>query len=87
MVRPYKSHLEVPTVNPLPDDQISDWSKLKAFADDKLHVTQNIKVVFFRIENIVGKEETSIFFFSYNVFKRLFPPGRQKSSMCGKRLN
>ena len=26
---------------------------------------------------------TSIFFFSHNVFKRLFPPVRQKSSLCG----
>ena len=34
-------------------------SKLKAFADDKLNVTQNIKVVFHRIENIVGKEENA----------------------------
>ena len=34
-------------VNPLPDDKISDWSKLKAYADDKFkNVTQNIKVVF-----------------------------------------
>ena len=29
---------------------------------------------------------TSIFFFSHNVFKRLFPPVRQKSSLCGNRL-
>ena len=36
-----------------------DWSKLKAFADDKSSVTQNIKAVFYRIENIVGKEENA----------------------------
>ena len=30
---------------------------------------------------------TSIFFFSHNVFKRLFPPVCQKSSLCGKGLN
>ena len=30
---------------------------------------------------------TSIFFFSYNVFKRIFPPVRQKSSLCGNGLN
>ena len=30
--------------------------------------------------------DTSIFFFSHNVFKRLFPPVRQKSSLCGKGL-
>ena len=46
-------------INPLPDDKISDWSKLKAFADDKLNVTQNIKVVFHRIENTGGKEENA----------------------------
>ena len=46
-------------LNPLSDDKISDWSKLKAFADDKLNVTQNIKVVFHRTENIVGKEENA----------------------------
>ena len=74
---------------PLPDDKILGLPKLKAFADDKLNVTQNVKYVFHRIENIVGKEEnavTSIFFFSHHVFKRLFPPVRQKSSLCGKGL-
>ena len=39
------------SVNPLPDDKISDWSELKAFADDRLNVTKNIKVVFRRIES------------------------------------
>ena len=28
-------------VNPLPDDKILDWSKLKAFADDKINVDEN----------------------------------------------
>ena len=45
--------------NPLPDDNILGLPKLKAFADDKLNVTQNAEVVFHRIENIVGKEETA----------------------------
>ena len=39
--------------NPLPDDKILGLPKLKAFAEDKLNVTQNVKVVFHRIENIV----------------------------------
>ena len=26
-------------INPLPDDKFLDWSKLKAFADDKINVT------------------------------------------------
>ena len=47
--------------NPLLDDKISSLPKLKAFADDKLNVThtRNIRVVFHRIENIVGKEENA----------------------------
>ena len=49
---PELSHLS--QVNPLTDDKIFDLPKLKAFADDKSNVTQNIKVVFYRIENIMG---------------------------------
>ena len=44
--------------NPLPDDKILGLSKFKAVADNKLNVTQNVKVVFHRIEN-VGKEENA----------------------------
>ena len=33
------------------------WSKLKAFADDKLKVTDGLKFVLGRVENIVGKGE------------------------------
>ena len=33
-------------VNPSPDDNILSLSKLKAFADDNLNATKNIKVVF-----------------------------------------
>ena len=32
-----------------------DWSKLKAFADDKLNLAEKLKLVLGRIENIVGK--------------------------------
>ena len=34
------------TINPLPNDNILDWSKLKAFADDKIKVTESMKFVF-----------------------------------------
>ena len=44
-----------PGFNPLPNDKIFDWSKLKAFADDKINVTENLKYVLKRVENIVGK--------------------------------
>ena len=60
--------------NPLTDDKILDQTKLKAFADDKLHATKMIISVFDRVENIVGKGEiacTSNFSFSHSVFKRL----------------
>ena len=43
--------------HPLQDDKIFGLPKLKSFADDKSNVTQNIKVVFHKIDNIVGKEE------------------------------
>ena len=69
--------------NSLPDDKISGLPKLKALADYKSYITRNIKVVFHRIENIVGKEENAGY---HNVFKRLFPPVRQKSSLCGNGL-
>ena len=43
--------------NPLPHDKILGLPKLKTFADDKLNVTQDIKVFFHWMENIVGKAE------------------------------
>ena len=35
-------------------------SKLKAFADDKLNLTQNLKLAFHRVENILGKGENAV---------------------------
>ena len=46
-------------VEPLQDNKILAMSKLKAFVDDKFSVTQSIKFVFHRIENIVKKEENA----------------------------
>ena len=61
-------------INPLADDKISGLPKLKSFADDKLNLAQNIKVVFHKIENIVGKEENA----GYQHFL-LFPQCFQKA--------
>ena len=90
----FSPNLKLTKLNPLPDHKILRLPRLKAFADDKLNVTQNIKVGFHRIENIVGKEEnagfflvTSIFFFSHIFFERLFPSVFQKSSLCGQGLS
>ena len=45
--------------NPLPDDKILDWSKLKAFADDKLNLAEKLKFILGSVENIVGKGENA----------------------------
>ena len=38
---------------------ISQSTKLKALADDKVNATEKLKFIFGRIENIVGKEENA----------------------------
>ena len=43
----------------LPNDKILDQSKLKAFADNKINVTQKLKFVSERTENILGKGENA----------------------------
>ena len=47
------------TLNSLPNDKIVDQSKLKAFADSKINVTQKFKFVLGRVENIMGKGENA----------------------------
>ena len=44
-------------VNSSPYDRILDRSKLKAFADDMINVTERLKSVLKRVENIVRKAE------------------------------
>ena len=61
--------------NPLPNDIGLDWSKLEAFADDKLNVTEKLKYVLERVENIEGKGENA----GYQHFL-LFPQCFQKDS-------
>ena len=43
--------------NPLPDDKILDWSKLKQFADDNFKFDENSRKFSKRVENTVGKGE------------------------------
>ena len=74
-------------LNPLTDNKILDQTKLKAFADNKLNVTNMIIFVFDRVENILGKGEiacTSNFSFSHNVFKRLLFPDASKGVIVWK---
>ena len=64
--------------NPLPNGNILDRSKLKPFADDKIHVTEKLKFVFRRAENIVGKGENA-----GDQHFLLFPQWFQKASHTG----
>ena len=54
-----KPLLSAERVNSLPDDKILHLSKLKSAADDKLNLTQNLRFVFQKLENIVGKGENA----------------------------
>ena len=58
----------------IPNDKVLDLSKWKAFADDKINVTEKLKLVLGRIENIVGKGENA----GYQHFL-LFPQCFQKA--------
>ena len=65
-------------VKSLPNDKILDWSKFKAFADDKIITTQKLQLALGRVENIVGKGENA----GYQHFL-LFPQCFQKLSFPG----
>ena len=43
----------------LPNNKILDCSKLKAFADDRINMTEKLKFVLGRVENIAGKRENA----------------------------
>ena len=43
--------------------KLQNWSKLKAFANDNLTVTQFLRFASSRLENLVGKRETRITIF------------------------
>ena len=64
--------------NSLLNDKNSDWSKLKVFADNKINVTEKLKFVSERVENIVGKGENA----GYQHFF-LFPQCFQKAFYTG----
>ena len=47
----------IPEFNSLPKDKVLDWSNLKAVADDRINVNEQMKFGLGRVENIVVKEE------------------------------
>ena len=64
--------------NPLSDDKILDWSKLKQFADNNFKVDENNRKFSKQVENTVGKGEIA----RYEQFV-LFPQCSQKACLPG----
>ena len=47
------------TLLTLPNDKFLDWSNLKELADKKIDMTEKLKFLLARLENIVGKGENA----------------------------
>ena len=63
--------MDLLTLNPLPDEKLLNWSKLKEIADDILKCIESEKKVLYRVETLWEKEKlvvTSNFSFSHDVF-------------------
>ena len=69
--------------NSVPNDNISDWSKSKAIADDKINVIHTLKFALGKVENIVGKRENAGYWY-FLLFPPRFQKGREKLGLCGK---
>ena len=65
-------------LNSLASNKILDWSKLKAFADDRINVTGKLKFVLGSAQSIMGKGENA----GYQHFL-LFPQCFQKLAFSG----
>ena len=52
-------YLENKNIYTLPNDKFLDWSKMKAFADNKWNLAKKLKFVLGRVENIVIKGENA----------------------------
>ena len=68
-----------------------DFTKLKAFADDKINVMQTLKFAFGRVENIVGKGENAGYqhylLFAQCFFQKASFSGSLKVGIVWYRLN
>ena len=75
--------------NGFTNEKILNCNKFKAFAGNKINVTQKSKFVLEMVENIGEKEKmlvTSIFSFSHIVFKRLLSWGSLKVGIVWLRV-
>ena len=70
----FSKHFLLKVINPLPDDKILDWSKLKKSADDNFKFDENSRKFSKWVENTVGKGEIAC----YEQFL-LFPQCFQKA--------
>ena len=77
-------------VNPLPDDKILDWSKLKQFADDNFKFDENSRKFSKRVENTVGKGEI-VHYEQFLIFPQCFQktcfPGASKGVIVWEWVN
>ena len=77
--------------NFLLNNKILDWSKLKAFADEKINVTKKIEICCGKGRKHCEKRRKcwlpAFSPFSHNVFKTLRFQGHLKSGLCSKELN
>ena len=67
--------------NPLPDNKILDWSKLKQFANDNFKFDENNRKFSKWVENTVGKGEIARyeqFLLSPQCFQKACFPGASK---------
>ena len=65
--------------------KILNWSKFKAFADDKINVINKLKFALGLLENIVGKGE-SAGVQHFLLFSLCFQKASVLSGLCGKGL-
>ena len=72
-------------INSFPYDKILDWSKLKAFADNKINVKEKSKFGLGREENIEGKGENAGYL-HFLLFTPCFLKAFLSGSLCSKEL-
>ena len=85
-----KPVLETTCISPLSNGKILDWSKLKAFADDKINVAEMMISLSDMVENIVGKGENAgyqYFLLCPQCFQMPSLSGSLKVGLCGKELS
>ena len=74
-------------LNRLPNDKSVDWSKLKAFSDNYIKITEKLNLLLEKWENIVGKETVNPLTHSHTMTPFDAPGKKTFWKHCGKRKN